>query len=310
MTSWRIVFMGTPDFAVPALQALLAGPDPVVGIFTQPDRPTGRGLSVRPSPVKAAAAGLDIPIFQPLSLKDPAALADCTALQPDLIVVAAFGQILPESLLALPPRGCINVHASLLPRWRGAAPIQRALLAGDAQSGITIMSMDKGLDTGPILAMAPLTLPPVMTGGGLHDALARLGAELLAKTIAGLKADTIHPRSQPEKGVMHAAKLTRADEKISFAQKAERVQRQILALNPWPGAMALLEEQPVKMLHCRVAASCGAPGQTLAIHDDGPEIACAEGSVIITEVQMPGKRRMSASEWLRGHPLPVGIFWS
>ncbi|MBF0191509.1 MAG: methionyl-tRNA formyltransferase [Magnetococcales bacterium] len=310
MQSWRIVFMGTPDFAVPSLQALLDSTDPVVGIFTQPDRPTGRGMNLRPSPVKEVAAGRGIPIFQPEKLKDPAAIADCAALQPDLIVVAAYGQILSETLLSLPPQGCINVHASLLPRWRGAAPIQRALLAGDADSGITIMRMDKGLDTGPILSMAPLPLPATMTGGGLHDALAQLGARLLIQTIAGMKAGTIHPRPQPDEGILHAPKLTRADEKISFQEKAGRVQRHILALNPWPGATALLEGQPVKILRARVEHGSGSPGTIIALHDDGPEIACQEGSLIVTEVQIPGKRRMSAAEWLRGHAVKVGMGWT
>ncbi|MEO5347682.1 MAG: methionyl-tRNA formyltransferase [Magnetococcus sp. YQC-9] len=172
MSAWRIVYMGTPDFAVPSLNALLAGADPVVGVFTQPDRPTGRGMQLKASPVKEVAVARRVPVFQPERLKSAGVLEELAALAPDLIVVAAYGQILPKAVLALPAHGCINVHASLLPRWRGAAPIQRALLAGDAESGVTIMRMEKGLDTGPILSMASLPLSDEMTGGALHDALA------------------------------------------------------------------------------------------------------------------------------------------
>ncbi|MBF0427485.1 MAG: methionyl-tRNA formyltransferase [Magnetococcales bacterium] len=307
MKPWRIVFMGTPTFAVPILQALLQGSDPVVGIFTQPDKPTGRGMTVQPTPIKQAGADCGIPIFQPQRLRDPATIADFAALQPDLAVVAAYGQILPEDFLTIPKRGCINVHASLLPRWRGAAPIHRALLAGDVDSGVTIMQMDAGLDTGPILAMERLTLAPTMTGGRLHDALAQLGAQLLMKTIAGLKAGTIQPTPQPKEGVAMAAKLTREDEKIHFHDKAGRVQRHILALNPWPGAVATLGEKTIKILRCRVTSGTGSsPGVIIAIHEDGPEIACGEGAVVITEVQVPGKRRMTAAEWMRGHTVTVG----
>ncbi|MEO5332321.1 MAG: methionyl-tRNA formyltransferase [Magnetococcus sp. YQC-5] len=307
MESWRIIFMGTPNFAVPILTALLNGPDQVVGIFTQPDKPTGRGMIVQPSPVKQEAANRGIPIFQPKRLKDPTVMADFAALQADLAVVAAYGQILPEELLTLPRHGCINVHASLLPRWRGAAPIHRALLAGDADSGITIMQMDAGLDTGPVLAMERLPLAPSMTGGRLHDELSFLGAQLLMKTVAGLKAKTIRPVPQPQEGVAHAPKLTRDDEKIDFNEKAGRVQRQILALNPWPGASAVLEGKPLKLLRCRTTSGSGTPGCIIAIHEDGPEVACGEGAVIITEVQTPGKRRMTASEWMRGHTLTTNM---
>ncbi|MBF0213743.1 MAG: methionyl-tRNA formyltransferase [Magnetococcales bacterium] len=310
MSSWRIVFMGTPDFALPSLNALIDSTHSVVGVFTQPDRPTGRGMKLRPSPVKEVAMHHRIPTFQPQKLKDPSAIADCQALQPDLIVVVAYGQILPQAILAMPPQGCINVHASLLPRWRGAAPIHRALLAGDPETGITIMRMDQGLDTGPILSMESLSLSETITGGELHDALAQMGAALLLRTIEALKANRIRPTPQPDVGVIHAPKLVRADEKISFDQPARQVQRHILALNPWPGASALLENQPVKLLHARLnQEGSGSPGTILSLHDDGPEIACREGSVIVTELQPPGKRRMTAAEWLRGHPVQVGMCW-
>lgn len=309
VTPWRVVYMGTPDFAVPALNSLVAGPDPVVGVFTQPDRPTGRGMRMRASPVKEVAVVGDLPVFQPERLKNPNVLADLTALAPDLIVVAAYGQILPETVLALPPQGCINVHASLLPRWRGAAPIQRALLAGDQTSGVTIMRMEKGLDTGPILSMEAIPLPDGMTGGALHDALAELGARLLLQTIAALKAGSIQPRPQPDAGVTHAAKLTSADERIDFMASAEMARRQILALNPWPGAVARLDGQPVKVCGCRLGSGSGTPGTTLAIHGDGPEIACGAGSIVVTELQPAGKRRMSARDWLRGHGMRLDGVW-
>lgn len=309
MSGLRILFMGTPEFAACSLRALLGGPDAVIGVFTQPDRPTGRGLAVSGSAVKQVALEQPLPLFQPQRLRDPSALQTCHALQPDLIVVAAYGQILPSELLDLPPLGCINVHASLLPRWRGAAPIQRALLAGDPESGITIMQMDPGLDTGPILSAEPLPITPDMTGGQLHDALAGLGAHLLMRTIADLKAGTVHPRPQPAAGVTLAPKLTRADEMVSFARPASEVQRHILALNPWPGATAMLAGQPVKLLRVLVRAGSASPGTILALHPEGPEIACLSGSILLTELQPSGKRRMSASDWLRGRSLAVGMRW-
>lgn len=310
MKNWRIVFMGTPTFAVPILTALLNGPDQVVGVFTQPDKPTGRGMTVSCSPVKQTAINHAMPVFQPFRLKDPAIIADLITLQPDLIVVVAYGQILPDTILTLPRLGCINVHASLLPRWRGAAPIHRALLAGDVQSGISIMQMDAGLDTGPILAIETCPITPTTTGGQLHDALSLLGARLLMQTITGLKANTIHPICQPSEGVTYAAKLTRNDEKIDFNTSAQQVQRHILALNPWPGAVALWLEKPIKIFQCRTTTTqSNTPGILTALHNDGPEIACGTGSIIPTEVQLPGKRRMSAIEWMRGHALEIGCPW-
>ena len=311
MTSWRIVFMGTPDFAVPALDALLGGPDSVVGIFTQPDKPIGRGLKRGHSPVKQAVANRGIPVFQPARMRDPGAVADLRALKPDLVVVAAYGQILSEAVLATPRFGCINVHASLLPRWRGAAPLHRALLAGDADSGITIMRMDAGLDTGPILAMHRLPLGADMTGGQLHDRLAGLGGELLLEALVALKSGTLHARPQPEEGVTYAKKLTRDDERIDWTRAAGQVQRQILALNPWPAAHTLLDGVPFKVFRCRVMQSQGsvvsAPGLLISLYADGLEVACGVGSVVITELQFAGKRRMGAAEWLRGHQPTLGV---
>ncbi len=307
MTAWRILFMGTPDFAVPVLTALLKGPDQLIALFTQPDKPTGRGMTIRSSPVKQSVAHLQIPIFQPPSLKNPDLITTITELQPDLVVVVAYGQILPAAILALPRFGCLNVHASLLPRWRGAAPIHRALLAGDQHSGVSIMQMDSGLDTGPVLAMEACPITPTMTGGELHDTLSLLGAELLIKTIADLKAGTIQPAVQPLEGVTYATKLTRDDEKIDFNLTALQVQRQILALNPWPGAVAFLHDKPLKILNGRLFNAHGVAGTIVAIHEDGPVVACGEGSVIITEVQPAGKRRMAARAWMQGRSLAVGL---
>ena len=309
MDGWRIVFMGTPDFAVVSLQALLDGPDRVVGVFTQQDKPVGRGMNLRPTPVKQAAMVRDIPVFQPQRLRDPEAVAALRGLDPDLVVVVAYGQILSPEVLALPRHGCVNVHASLLPRWRGAAPLHRALLAGDRESGVTTMLMDAGLDTGPMLMAAGLPLGDDMTVGDLHDRLAALGGGLLLETIAGLKDGRVQPRPQPEIGVTHAAKLTRDDERIDWRCAAVEVKRRIHALNPWPGAHARLDGHPLKLFFCRLGDGRGgdvAPGEVVAVHPDGLEVACGAGSVVVTRVQPAGKRPMAAADWLRGRPLPVG----
>lgn len=306
MTVWRIVFMGTPDFAVPALEALATGEDPLVGVFTQPDKPSGRGLRMMSTPVKVMARELGIPVLQPERLRRPEAVERLRLLQPDLVVVAAYGQILSPEVLALPTHGCINVHASLLPRWRGAAPIHRALLAGDAEGGVTIMGMDAGLDSGPILSQRAVTLPPGTTGGMLHDMLARMGGDLLMETIEKLKQGAITPRPQPETGMTYAAKLTRQDSWIDWQQPAAVIQRQLWALDPWPTAEALLADHPHKLFNAHLTRGRGAPGQIIALHADGPEVACGQGSLVITEIQPPGKRRMAAGDWLRGHAVAVG----
>ncbi|MBF0447522.1 MAG: methionyl-tRNA formyltransferase [Magnetococcales bacterium] len=307
MGSWRIVYMGTPDFAVYPLQALLDGGEQVVGVFTQPDKKTGRGQKTQATPVKVAASQANIPVFQPLKMRDPEAVAQLKALQPDLVVVTAYGQILSEEVLAIPPQGCINIHASLLPRWRGAAPIQRALLAGDEESGISIMLMEKGLDTGPVYSSVRTPLSKTMTGGELHDQLARLGADLLLKTLSQMKAGTVPAQAQPEQGVTYAKKLTRADEEIDWSQPAEQIQRQIFALNPWPAAMSQLGNNAIKLFRCSPGqGQITQPGTVIALHEEGPEISCGQGSLIITEIQKPGKKRMPAADWLRGRPLKIG----
>ncbi len=309
MQPWRIVFMGTPDFAVPTLEALLAGPDEVVGVFTQPDKPVGRGMKLRPPPVKKAVIDRNIPIFQPKRLRDPQAVAELKKLQPDLVVVIAYGQILSEEVLSLPAHGCVNVHASLLPRWRGAAPLHRALLAGDAVTGVTTMRMDAGLDTGPMLLKAQLPVDENMTGGQLHDRMAGLGADLLLETVSGLKRGVIADQPQPEEGVTYAAKLTGEDERIDWGRTRIEVQRRIHALNPWPGAHTLLNGRPLKLFRCRPGAGNSgnhAPGEIITLHKDGPEVACGDGGLIVTELQPAGKRPMAAGDWLRGNPPAAG----
>lgn len=308
MPPFSVVFMGTPDFAVPSLAALIAGADTIVGVVTQPDRPSGRGMRLQPSPVKRYALEHGLPVFQPETLRHPDSLSLLQQLKPDLIVVTAYGLILPPAILSVPRKGCINVHASLLPRWRGAAPLQRAILAGDPVTGVTIMMMEAGLDTGPILAMEAIPLDATMTTGRLHDQLAQQGADLLATTLIAFKAQTIHPRPQPEEGITHAHKLTRDDERIDWTQEATSIHRQIRALNPAPGARSTFQGQSVKILagHCVSEENSGQPGEILAIADQGCEVACGHGKIIITQVTPGGKKTMPAKDWINGRHITVG----
>ncbi|MBF0188558.1 MAG: methionyl-tRNA formyltransferase [Magnetococcales bacterium] len=300
MNPWRIVFMGTPDFSVPALNALLATDDPVVAVYTQPDSRSGRGMALKASPVKSTAVAEGIPVLQPARMRDDGVVEELIALKPDLIVVVAFGQILPKEVLDIPPQGCVNIHASLLPRWRGAAPIQRALMAGDEKTGITTMNMDVGLDTGDMLLTRDLDITPEMSGGQVHDALATIGAELIVETVAGLKSGVIQPVPQPEEGVTYAKKLNRLDGRIVWDQAPEVILRQIRALNPWPSAFTGFSGRDLKVHAARLGEGNGVPGRVVSLLPDGPEIACGSGSVVLTEVQMAGKKRMSAADWLRG----------
>ncbi|MBF0095722.1 MAG: methionyl-tRNA formyltransferase [Magnetococcales bacterium] len=297
---WRIVFMGTPTFAVPVLSGLLQGEDAVVGVFTQPDKPVGRGLQLTASPVKQLAEQRGVAVFQPTRLRTPEAVQTLRALQPDLVVVVAYGQILAPEVLALPRWGCLNIHASLLPRWRGAAPIQRAILAGDSATGVTLMRMDAGLDTGPMLCWRTLPITATLTGGQLHDQLSVLGAELLRDALPRLKAGALPLLPQPEEGVTYAAKLQTADEQIDWQRPAAEIERQIRALNPWPAAQTSYNGKPLKLFACRLGAHNGAPGRILQSHADAVEVACGVGSLLLTELQPAGKRRMSCADWWRG----------
>ena len=302
----KLVFAGTPEFAAHALRALLAAGHPVSLALTQPDRPAGRGMALRPSPVKALAVAAGIEVFQPPTLKDPAAQEKIRAMGAEAMIVAAYGLILPQAVLAMPRFGCLNIHASLLPRWRGAAPIQRALLAGDTESGVCIMQMDAGLDTGPVLRRASLPIGPGDTAGTLHDKLAELGARLIVETLSNLPAT---PTPQPVEGIRYAAKIEKAEARINWHLPAEQLDRQIRAFNPFPGAVAMLDGAPVKLWQAapvEIAPGKAAPGSLLAADADGIVVACGKGALRLTELQKAGGRRLFAAPFLSGHPLPPG----
>ncbi|WP_126978458.1 methionyl-tRNA formyltransferase [Frigidibacter oleivorans] len=294
----RVVFMGTPAFSVPVLQALAAAGHEIACVYCQPPRPAGRGKKDRPSPVQAAAEAMGLPVRHPLSLKGAEAQADFAALDADVAVVVAYGLILPQPVLDAPRQGCLNIHASLLPRWRGAAPIHRAIMAGDAETGICIMRMEAGLDTGPVLLREAMPIAAGDTTGDLHDRLAATGARLIVTALDRL-AD-LRAEPQPEDGVTYAAKIDKAEARIDWTQPADRVDRLIRGLSPFPGAWCEVAGERVKLLRSRVAAGQGAPGQVL----DGFTIACGTGAVEVTEAQREGKRPMPAAEVLRGLVLP------
>ncbi len=302
MTS--IVFMGTPDFAVPTLRAL-ASAYPVVGVVTQPDRPAGRGRQLLAPPVKAAAVELGIPVIQPARLREPEALQQLQAWAPDLIVVAAFGQLLKPAVLDLPRFGCINVHASLLPRHRGAAPIAAAILAGDDETGITIMRMDVGLDTGPTLTTRAIPIASTDTTASLSVRLAEVGADLLIDTLPGYLAGTIIPQPQPDQGATYAPQLKKEDGRLDFTETAEELARRVRAFSPWPGAYCLWEGQPFKVLEARPISGRGLPG-TVSGGLDGPALTCNDGQLLLITVQPAGKRPMSAIDFARGSRHFVG----
>lgn len=296
----RIAFMGTPDFAVPTLDALLAAGHEVVAVYAQPPRPAGRGKALRPSPVQARAEAAKIAVRTPLTLRDTAEQAAFAALDLDFAVVAAYGLILPEPILAAPRHGCINVHASLLPRWRGAAPIQRAILAGDATTGISIMAMERGLDTGAVYAVRE-TVIGGKTAGALTDELAGIGGALMIDVLERLEA--IVPTPQREDGVTYAAKIEKAEARIDFAQAAEAVLRQIRAFNPVPGAFFEYAGERIKILAATADALGGEAG---ALLDHGLAIACGDGSIVPSLVQRAGRGVMTPAELLRGFVIPVG----
>lgn len=296
----RIVFAGTPEFAVSSLRAA-ARHHEVVAVYTQPDRPAGRGRGLAPSPVKLEAVARGIPVYQPESLKDEAAQQQLRDLQPDLMVVVAYGLILPKAVLAIPTHGCWNVHASLLPRWRGAAPIQRAIQAGDAKTGVCLMQMEAGLDTGPVLLHQELPIAATDTGGQLHDKLAELGAQVLSDGLGLLRAG-IKPiaRPQPEQGVTYAHKLDKAEARLDWAQGADVLARTVRAFNPWPIAEATLAGERVR-IHGAVAldeAHGQAPGTVLAASRDGIDIACGQGALRLRTLQREGGKAITAADYL------------
>lgn len=296
----RIVFAGTPEFAVSSLRAA-ARHHEVVAVYTQPDRPAGRGRGLAPSPVKLEAVARGILVYQPESLKDEAAQQQLRDLQPDLMVVVAYGLILPKAVLAIPTHGCWNVHASLLPRWRGAAPIQRAIQAGDAKTGVCLMQMEAGLDTGPVLLHQELPIAATDTGGQLHDKLAELGAQVLSDGLGLLRAG-IKPiaRPQPEQGVTYAHKLDKAEAKLDWAQDAGALARTVRAFNPWPIAEATLSGERVR-IHGAVALEADhgqAPGTVLAASRDGIDIACGQGALRLRVLQREGGKAITAADYL------------
>ena len=305
----RILFMGTPDFAVPSLEALVAAGHDVCGVFTQPDKPKNRGMKLLPTPVKVCAQVHDIPVFQPVTLRDGTALAQIQELAPELIVVAAYGRILPDDILAAPPRGCINVHSSLLPKYRGAAPINWAVLNGDSETGVTIMHMAHDLDAGDIIDQAATPIGPEETAAELYGRLASLGAELLVKVVAEIAAGTAARTPQDHGKATLAPMLSRELSPMDFTRPARELHNQVRGLIPWPAAVTELGGSRCKVFSTSVldAHTDAAPGAILAAGKEGIQLACGGGTVLrIDELQADGGKRMKAADYLRGHPIPVG----
>lgn len=299
----RIAFMGTPDFAVPALHALRQAGHEIAAVYCQPPRPAGRGQRQRPCPVQAWAEDHGVSVQTPVSLKAPAAQQTFRDLVLDAAVVAAYGLILPKPILETPRLGCLNIHSSLLPRWRGAAPIHRALLAGDRETGISIMQMDEGLDTGPVLLAERLAITADMTAAVLHDALSALGAKLIVEALQGLADGTLEATPQPEQGVTYAAKLTREEGRLDWTESAAALERRIRAFTPWPGAWCEVAGARVKLLAAQVVDGDGDPGTVL---DNALTIACGERALRPLRLQREGRKDMDAETFLRGFPLPKG----
>lgn len=295
----RIVFAGTPEFAVPALRAALQR-DQVVAVYTQPDRPAGRGRGLAMSPVKREAVARGIPVLQPETLRAPDAQAELRALQPELMVVVAYGLILPRAVLSIPVHGCWNVHASLLPRWRGAAPIQRAIQAGDARTGVCLMRMEAGLDTGPVLLAQATAIGPEESGGQLHDRLAGLGAQVLADGLDLLRVGRLpEPSPQPEDGVTYAHKLDKAEARLEWSRPAAELARTVRAFNPWPVAEGAVAGERLRIHDAEAldAAHAAMPGTLLGAGRDGIDIACGEGVLRLRLVQREGGRAITAADW-------------
>ena len=301
----RVVFAGTPEFSVPCLAACRASGAEVVAVYTQPDRPAGRGRKLAPSPVKQAALAAGIAVEQPESLKSAEARARLAAYAPDLMVVVAYGLILPRTVLALPRLGCWNVHASLLPRWRGAAPIQRAILAGDAETGVALMQMEAGLDTGPVLLEKRTAIALDDTGGSLHDRLAVLGAAALAEGFARVQAGgTLTAAAQAADGVVYAHKLDKAEARLDFSRPAIALERQVRAFDPWPGSDADIAGEPLRIwaAHALDLAHAATPGSVLGAGREGIDVACGKGALRITALQRAGGKRIAATDYLNARP--------
>ena len=297
----RLIFMGTPDFSVAALDALHAAGHEILCVYSQPPRPAGRGKKDRPSPVQARAEALGLMVRHPVSLRSADAQAELAALGADIAVVVAYGLILPKAVLDAPTHGCLNIHASLLPRWRGAAPIHRAIMAGDAETGVCIMQMEAGLDTGPVLLQDTMPIGATDTTADLHDRLAVMGGRMIVETLAQL-AD-LTPEPQPEAGVTYAHKIDKTEAAIDWSRPAEEVDRQIRGLSPFPGAWFDRDGTRIKVLGARLGHGSGAPGTVL---DDALTVACGTGAVQLTRLQRAGKGAQDADVFLRGQPLPAG----
>ncbi len=305
MAGLKLVFFGTPDFAVPTLAALLEAGHDIVAVYSQPPRPAGRGKALRKSPVHDFAEGHDLPVFTPKSLKKPDEIARLSALGADAGVVVAFGQILPKAVLDAPRLGCFNVHASLLPRWRGAAPIHRAVMAGDKETGITIMQMDEGLDTGPMLLDERLAISEEDTTLSLHDPLADMGARLMVQALDDVEHNRLQPRPQPTEGVTYAAKIDKAESRIDWSRDAHEIAAMVRGLYPFPGATTTMNGERLKIL---VARPVERTGDALAgeVLDGGMTIACGRGALEILRIQREGRAAMDIADFLRGHRLEQG----
>ena len=300
----KVIFAGTPEFAASALKAILAAGHEMPLVLTQPDRPSGRGQKLQLSPVKQVALAHGIPVHQPERLKDPATHQPIVDAAADVMVVAAYGLILPQAVLDIPRHCCLNIHASLLPRWRGAAPIQRAIEAGDRETGVTIMQMEAGLDTGPMLLTEALPIASNETAATLHDRLAAQGARLIVDALARLPE--LRPQIQPESGVTYAQKIGKAEARIDWRCAAADIERRIRAFDPFPGTVAAFHGQDVKIWRAAVESRKGLPGEILAVEDDGIVVACGEGALRLTELQKPGSRRLPVADFLRGFPVSAG----
>lgn len=308
----RIVFAGTPDFAVPPLKALIASGHQIVAAYTQPDRPQGRGRKIIPTPVKSVAESAGIPVFQPESFKEPGAIDTLRALSPDLMVVVAYGLILPQNVIEIPPKGCINIHASLLPRWRGAAPIQRAILEGDRETGITIMFIEPKLDAGAMILKAATPIDPKEVASELHDRLSVLGAETLLESLAILESGKVHAEVQDETKVTYAAKITKEEAILDFDQPAESLARRVRAFNSWPVAETRYLGEPLRIWRADVPkTACDHPPGVLHIQGSDLLVSTALGSLRILELQLPGGRRITSRDFINTRPaLPTPLVGS
>lgn len=308
----RLGFAGTPQFSIAALDALLRSQHRVIAVFTQPDRPAGRGRNLHQSPVKLRALAAQLPVFQPASFKTPEAAAALAGLQLDALVVVAYGLILPTAVLAMPKLGCFNIHASLLPRWRGAAPIQRALLAGDATTGVTIMRMEAGLDTGPILAVREVQIAARETAGSLHDRLAPLGGELLVETLGEVAAGRVHERAQPDAGVTYAEKISKSEALIDWRDPASSILRRVRAFDPWPVAETRLDGVQVRVWDAELlpepSTVAAPPGKVIAASSTGIDVACGRGALRLLRLQLAGRKPVPVPEFLQSQRAALSSF--